>query len=117
MDREYKVCSDMVTWLKLLSKGNLVYITDPLSSFRQHEDQGQKEQKNEIIGTIELAHQILNARELGFLKQDSDYSEAIEKCLGRFNSVYDKYKDIINADFKEFSVFHNQLLDINNQAI
>ena len=114
MEREYKVCSDMVTWLKLLSKGNLVYITDPLSSFRQHEDQGQKEQKNEIIGTIELAHQILNARKLGFLKQDSDYSEAIRRCLDRFNSVYNKYKDIIDADFKEFSVFHNQLLDINN---
>ncbi len=108
--REYKVCSDMATWLKLLAIGNLVYITDPLSSFRLHEDQGQKQQKNEVIGTIELAHQVLNARKFGFLKNKSDYSEALQRCIDRFDSIRVSHAELIANEFKEFREFYDQLL-------
>lgn len=36
-------CVDMVMWLKLLSFGDLAYIAEPLSQFRQHPDQEQRD--------------------------------------------------------------------------
>jgi GT2 family glycosyltransferase len=113
-DKEYNICSDMITWLQLLSKGNIVYLVEPLSSFRLHEDQGQKQKNNEIIGAIELAHQVLNARKYGFLKDSSDYKDAIKKCIIRFDQIYEANSEIISKNFEEFLIFYSKLLKEND---
>ena len=69
---------DVVMWLNLLSKGDAVYISEPLSSFRIHGNQDQ--QKPAIMyKCISAWPQILNgARSLGFLEKGPECIQAIK---------------------------------------
>ena len=45
---------DMVMWLKLLSAGNLAYIVEPMTQFRQHAEQIQR--RPDLANTLHLAY-------------------------------------------------------------
>ena len=62
MDGRYLI-SDFPTWLQLLSQGNMIYISDSLSCFRQHEEQGQNSIMARISCVIGWAIQIKYACE------------------------------------------------------
>ncbi|MFH4338885.1 hypothetical protein WAJ35_26260, partial [Acinetobacter baumannii] len=38
-ERQYSCSVDMASWISLLSKGNAIYISEPLSQFRYHAGQ------------------------------------------------------------------------------
>lgn len=40
---------DMVMWLKLLSAGNLAYLAEPMTQFRQHDEQVQKDPSQQAL--------------------------------------------------------------------
>jgi predicted SAM-dependent methyltransferase/glycosyltransferase involved in cell wall biosynthesis len=68
---------DMVILLNLLSRGEALYLAEPLSYFRIHEDQEQ--QKPPVIyGCIEAWPDIVkNSRALGFLEDRNSYLQSI----------------------------------------
>lgn len=52
---------DYPLWLRLLQQGNMVYISEPLSFFRQHETNDSKDLTTLVKGSISLALMIQNA--------------------------------------------------------
>lgn len=85
--RQYICNVDMASWLNLLSKGKIVYISETLSYFRIHGDQQLKGQKMLLMGTIDLAHSIMKAPLYGFFADTSVYLQALENGLRYLNSV------------------------------
>ncbi|KFN01172.1 glycosyltransferase [Bacillus clarus] len=79
--KAYSAINDIATWLDMLKKGKAVYIEEPLSYFRQHSGQNQK-QMNFILMTIEeWIELIVDARESGFLNSEQEYKESLSYCL------------------------------------
>lgn len=72
-----KNITDIVSWLTILSQGHAVYITEPLSYFRQHESQAQREITT-IISSIREWHQLIkDAKSNGFLINKTDYKRTL----------------------------------------
>lgn len=45
-DKQYRLLTDVATWLDILAKSDCVYISEPLSYFRLHDEQDQKSNNN-----------------------------------------------------------------------
>lgn len=88
-NRKYGCNVDAAAWLNLLSIGKAVYINETLSYFRTHSNQQLATLKMQLFGATDYAHEVLHARESGFLLQDADYKVAITSCL--------KYADQVTA--------------------
>ncbi len=84
--RSYAMTADMITWIQLLSKGNLIYIIEPLSKFRQHPNQDQK-QINPYRAAADALHQILSAKQLGLLETKDKYAMAIQRMYNGIGEV------------------------------
>ncbi len=63
---------DVATWLNLLKKGKLAYISFPLSFFRIHSNQAQNKPHYKAKGFIDWIEHILNGYKLGFLNNDEN---------------------------------------------
>lgn len=77
-DEKYLIL-DYPLWLRLLERGDMVYIAKPLSYFRQHEDNGFKEfYTSNILGPLSLATMIQNSwNRKKFLTSTEDLRKAI----------------------------------------
>jgi hypothetical protein len=64
-DQPARASGDLALWLKLLGRGDLVYLTDTLSSFRQHEGQRQKQEEFLEIAEAAQDQTFAVARSLG----------------------------------------------------
>lgn len=64
-DRVVPSCGDLALWLRLMSRGDLIYLTDTLTSFRRHPGQRQQQPEFTAIarGGLDLVMQ--RARQLG----------------------------------------------------
>ncbi|TKH07580.1 glycosyltransferase, partial [Bacillus wiedmannii] len=79
--KAYSSINDIATWLDMMRKGKVVYIQEPLSYFRQHSGQNQK-QIHFILMTIEeWIELIIDAYNSGFLSSERDYKESLSYCL------------------------------------
>lgn len=78
--RPYLIINDITTWLWLMSKGDIVYLTEPLSSFRIHADQEQKNPKHFFRATMEWHHVFIDALPIGYL-QDLEIRKNVYKML------------------------------------
>jgi glycosyltransferase involved in cell wall biosynthesis len=91
---EYSCLADLSLWLRLLSKGDAVYIADPLSAFRRHAGQEQRKPAVELKCLTDRFHIIAAAVKLGFLKTPESYKQAMRAMAGRlkmylFNDYFD----------------------------
>ncbi|MES5953885.1 glycosyltransferase family 2 protein [Bacillus fungorum] len=73
--RQYSCSVDMASWISLLSKGDAVYISEPLSQFRSHI--GQQIHSKLLEGSEDFTHLVINAKDYGFLLNNSDYRTAL----------------------------------------
>ena len=64
-DHSARTSGDLALWLKLLGRGDLVYLADTLSYFRQHDDQRQKEAEFLEIAESAQEETFAIARSLG----------------------------------------------------
>jgi hypothetical protein len=107
-NKRYRMCADMVTWIRLMIQGDIAFLVEPLSDFRLHDGQDQYSPKNIMFGAIELAHMALNARSIGLLLDNNDYAESIARCLNHFNYVNSQdlglNEDIKNEFYKYFEL-------------
>ncbi|MGE5544092.1 MAG: glycosyltransferase, partial [Bacillota bacterium] len=81
LGRDYGCNVDMAAWIKLLSKGQAVYIAEPLSSLRMHNEQQSQSFKMMVLGIADWTHQIITARQLDFLKKEVNFKVAASRCL------------------------------------
>ena len=65
-ERQYSCSVDMASWISLLSKGNAIYISEPLSQFRYHA--GQQIHNKLLQGCEDFTHLVITAKEYGFYK-------------------------------------------------
>ncbi|PLR83165.1 glycosyl transferase family 2 [Bacillus canaveralius] len=85
--RRYLCNVDLASWFNLLETGKVVYINETLSYFRIHSGQQQQNFDMYINGLLDYIHQILIAKERGFLKTDEDYSLSLEKCINYADNI------------------------------
>lgn len=76
--RTYACNVDIASWLSLLTKGKMVYLTDSLSSFRLHSHQQQQQQEKSLEGLEDWYHAIQAGKETGFLQHPTAYETAIK---------------------------------------
>lgn len=60
---------DLTMWMHLLSKGDLVYLADPLSSFRLHQAQEQRHPEYAAQGERAFHQLVFDAQRMGFLRE------------------------------------------------
>ncbi|WP_167747136.1 glycosyltransferase [Cohnella luojiensis] len=75
--RRHICINDLASWLHLLTKGNAVYIAEPLSYFRRHSGQGQNDLNTMFPTLNNWFHLIQDARKNGFLQCEKDYKTAL----------------------------------------
>lgn len=89
--KEYSVINDLATWIALLSKGKVAYISQGLSYFRQHQGQNQMNPKYYYLGIIDWLDLIVASREDGFLNSQQQYKNALSNYLKMALNTIDYY--------------------------
>ena len=91
--RGYRVISDIAMWLELLEKGNAVVFRDPLSYFRQHEDQEGQQKDAILLSRLEWFRLATDCygRHL-FLERWEEYEHLLELWRDEFDNV-EPYRD------------------------
>lgn len=79
--KAYSAINDIATWLDMMRKGKVVYIQEPLSYFRQHSGQNQKQMHFILMTIEEWIELITDAHNSGFLNSEQDYKESLSYCL------------------------------------
>ncbi|ERI90854.1 glycosyltransferase, group 2 family protein [Clostridiales bacterium oral taxon 876 str. F0540] len=101
-DRKYGCNVDQAVWFNLLSKGNVIFINEVLSYFRIHDNQQLASDKMKILGALDYAHQVLTAREKGFLIEDEDFNIGLSSSLKYCEGVVNYFDNIgIKEEFIE----------------
>jgi hypothetical protein len=106
MNKQYRLLTDVATWLTVLAKGDCVYISDALSYFRIHEEQDQKNVKNvRLNASIEWFDLALDAYANNmFFDDKSTFMELMRNKLNGFryytqaNAAADNYDDKTKAE-------------------
>lgn len=76
--RLYRSGVDLVAWLNLLSKGNLLYIPEPLSSLRLHANNISKSPHMILNALQDLMHLIFHAKKYSYLEEECEYKKTIK---------------------------------------
>ncbi|HDV8364878.1 TPA: glycosyltransferase [Bacillus cereus] len=79
--KAYSAINDIATWLDMMRKGKVVYMQEPLSYFRQHSGQNQKQMHFILMTIEEWIELIIDAYNSGFLSSESEYKESLSYCL------------------------------------
>ncbi|WP_102275726.1 glycosyltransferase family 2 protein [Cytobacillus massiliigabonensis] len=90
--RRYHFSVDMASWILLLSKGNIAYISEPLSCFRLHRDQQLQSYMKQVEGIEDLTHLVVNAKQYGFLQQREEWEQALIEVLNWINKGFLYYR-------------------------
>ena len=85
--REYGCNVDIATWLNLLAKGKIVYISETLSYFRIHSGQQLQSHKMLAAGSADYMHEVLYAPQYGFFQDHSKYLSALKGAKKYVDSI------------------------------
>ncbi len=77
-ERDYLCLADMCLWLRLLARGDAIYLAQPLSYFRIHPGQLQDSPEGEARCMVERLYLPTDARRLGFLSDETAFRRTIE---------------------------------------
>lgn len=86
-DRHYTVLSDIATWLSILATRDCVYISDPLSYFRIHAQQDQRDKTMKIRASMEWFGLFLDAHKNKlFLQDEAEFLKILAGKISAFSS-------------------------------
>ncbi|MBR1806945.1 MAG: glycosyltransferase [Selenomonadaceae bacterium] len=81
-ERGFYPLIDVSTWLQVLSRGNLIWLAEPLSAFRFHEQQASNWERVGSVFSICWAHFLeIEWRNKFFLRTESDFRAALLKSI------------------------------------
>lgn len=111
--RKYSCNVDMATWLNLLAKGKIVYISETLSYFRLHSGQQQQSLKLTILGLADYAHELIHAPRKGFLRDRGKYMNALKFSMNITEKILSKVgEDSSIQGLDELKKLHQQVQDL-----
>ncbi|USK57232.1 glycosyltransferase [Cytobacillus solani] len=90
--RRYTFSVDMASWILLLSRGNIAYISEPLSCFRLHRDQQLQSYMKQVDGIEDLTHLVVTAKQYGFLQQKEEWEQALIEALNWIKKGFHYYR-------------------------
>ncbi|EKQ50170.1 MAG: glycosyl transferase [Clostridium sp. Maddingley MBC34-26] len=93
--------SDISLWLKLLRKGNMIYISEPLSKFRIHEGQNTYDETLTLWASIDYFHMIISSYENKiFIKDRKELLESLTSWYKEYSGDLIKLSNQYNNDSK-----------------
>ena len=92
-NRIYNCNVDLASWILLLSKGNLAYISEPLSCFRIHSGQQLQSQLKIVEGIEDFTHLVITSKHYGFLQQKREQQKALREVLLRIKKGFNYYRN------------------------
>lgn len=106
---------DLAAWYNLLSGGKAVFISEVLSWFRIHSGQQLGSTKMRLLGAADYVHEVLTARQKGFLQEDNELYRAMQRCLAHSRQVMSEVKQIgkvnkLKEEFYEFETSYEKLV-------
>ncbi|WP_168928979.1 glycosyltransferase [Paenibacillus dokdonensis] len=113
--KKIRFINDVATWINLLRKGKLVYISEPLSYFRQHEGQNQGKLdylKFSIEGWLNM---IVASREDGFLLSQNEFKTALKEVYKLALHAQRKFVEQDRYDLLEETDFQISLKNLYKQ--
>lgn len=79
--KQYSFMVDVASWLTLLEKGNAVFLSEPLSTFRDHDGQAQKREQLQLTALEEWYSLIQDSKRAGYLSVDNQYPLALSNYM------------------------------------
>lgn len=89
--RQYYNSVDVASWLTLLAQGDMVYIKDPLSFTRSHDNQVGNRQSLRVSTTTDWVHVLFHGEKKGFLKDVGKKRRSIALCMSHIHHVMVHY--------------------------
>ncbi|GLI08708.1 glycosyl transferase family 2 [Paenibacillus tyrfis] len=111
--RAYGCNVDMATWIQLLSRGKIVYMSETLSYFRIHESQQLHTTQKVLEGAVDYAHIILNSVDYGYFRDGSLHVKAIRNCIAYLDKVLGSVQKLASNEdyFEEIVRYKGMLID------
>mgnify|MGYP001448816139 CR=1 FL=1 len=91
-NRRYLCSVDLASWLELLSKGKMVYLSEPLSCFRLHPTQKYRDFSMLANGIEDLVHLVSTAKQYGFLETKDKEETALRTVLNWISAAIPHYQ-------------------------
>lgn len=107
---QYYSAVDMASWLSLLSRGNLVYISDTLSYLRMHSFNVGKNEQLKINSTYDWVHMLFHCPYKKILENPVDVSESIKDCLQFIQDLYILFPHQMSVKNKHFLKYYTYCL-------
>jgi len=101
---KYKIycLSDISLWLKLLRKGNMIYISEPLSKFRIHESQNTYDEIFTFWASIDFFNMIISSYENNvFIKDRQELIESLMAWYKEYAGDLIRFSNKYNNDSKK----------------
>ena len=100
--RGYQILSDCAMWLELLEKGNAVVFAGPLSLFRTHNGQEQRQSESLVCGVIEWRRLIEEYwRKRVFLTKEEDYRTVLARLQKTCKNVVDPLLPLVSPALRQ----------------
>lgn len=116
-DREYCVLNDLATWLTLLKKGKVVYISEALSYFRRHSGQNQKNPKYIVLSINEWLTLIKDTYKDELIASEKEYKQILIRYLSNSLSIIDFYVENNLNEYLQVNDVRNDLEFTLNELI
>ncbi|KXY68873.1 MULTISPECIES: glycosyltransferase family 2 protein [Bacillus] len=109
--RLYRSGVDIAAWLNLLSKGQLVYIPEPLSKLRLHSNNVSKNCSMKLYAIQDLLHLLFHCRKNKFLMEEKEYEKALSNIYEFFIILSQQLplKPKQKQEFKYYSLLFEKL--------
>jgi glycosyltransferase involved in cell wall biosynthesis len=92
---------DVASWLNLLAKGKAVYIPETLSYLRIHKGQLSNDLNSTVKNIGDWINHVLDSQSKGFLKNESDYIQAIRVIKSSILKYFHRISTKIKHDDKQ----------------
>ena len=100
--RGYQILSDCAMWLELLEKGNAIVFAGPLSLFRRHDGQEQRQLESLVRGAIEWRRLIEEYwRKRVFLTKEEDYRTMLAGLRKTCKNVVDPLLPLVSPALRQ----------------
>jgi len=103
---------DVVMWLTLLSKGNAIYIVQPLSFFRQHPEQAQRNPQKIFYLVQSWYYLITRSRALGYLQEKALYQMALANLV----TMFQNWLQVFPFEESQKIKFHNLMKEVQEES-